>query len=124
MKKLKFSSLGSSLRAAIMMMVVFFAMNTANAWVDQGAALNIAVSKAQELKNSIDPLNPDVTSLVKIDVLNNMINSLTQGTGVADSFYSSVVFKTAGTGITTATAVDSRGIDTKSLTGELYTWFQ
>jgi hypothetical protein len=124
MKKLKFSSLSSSLRAAIMMMVVFFAMNTANAWVDQGAALSIAVSKAQDLKNSIDPLNPDVTSLVKIDVLNNMINSLTQGTGVADSFYSSVVFKTAGTGITTATAVDSRGIDTKSLTGELYTWFQ
>jgi hypothetical protein len=124
MKKLKFSSLGSSLKAVIMTMVVFFAMNTANAWVDQGAALSIAVSQAQTLKNTIDPLNPDALSLVKIEVLNNMINSLTQGTGVADAFYSSVVFKTTGTGITTATAVDSRGVDTKSLTGELYNLFQ
>lgn len=107
-----------------MTMVVFFAMNTANAWVDQGAALTIAVSQAQTLKNTIDPLNPDALSLVKIEVLNNMINSLTQGTGVADAFYSSVVFKTTGTGISTAIAVDSRGVDTKSLTGELYNLFQ
>lgn len=124
MKKLKFSSLGSSLKAVIMTMVVFFAMNTANAWVDQGAALSIAVSQAQTLKNTIDPLNPDALSLVKIEVLNNMINSLTQGMGVADSFYSAVVFKTAGTEITTVTAVDSRGVDTKSLTGELFNLFQ
>ncbi len=124
MKKLKFSSLGSSLRAVIMMMVVFFAMNTANAWVDQGAALNIAVSQANQLKNSIDPLNPDPVMSVKLDVLVNIITSLTQGTSVEDAFYSAVVFKTAGTGITTATAVDSRGVDTKSITGELYTLFQ
>jgi len=66
MKKLKFSTLSLSFKTVIMAMMVFFAVNNANAWVDQGAALNIAVTKAQELKASIDPTNPEAVSVVKI----------------------------------------------------------
>jgi hypothetical protein len=124
MKKLKFSTLSLSFKTVIMAMMVFFAVNNANAWVDQGAALNIAVTKAQELKASIDPTNPEAVSVVKIQILNNMINSLTAGVNTADAFYGSVVFKSPGISITSANAVDASGLDTKAISKELYDWFQ
>ena len=124
MKKLKFSTLSLSFKSVIMAMMVFFAVNNANAWVGEGTALTKAITEAQNIKATVDPLNPDAVSLVKIDVLNNMINSLTAGSTTADAYYSSVVFKSANSSITTATAVDSRGVDTKSVVADLYNLFQ
>ncbi|MBK8722150.1 MAG: hypothetical protein IPL95_07705 [Saprospiraceae bacterium] len=124
MKKLKFSTLSLSFKSVIMAMMVFFAVNNANAWVGEGAALNISVTKAQELKASIDPTNPEAVSVVKIQILNNMINSLTAGVNTADAFYSCVVFKSPGISITSANAVDASGLDTKAISKELYDWFQ
>ena len=88
MKKLKFSTLSLSFKSVIMAMMVFFAVNNANAWVGEGTALTKAITEAQNIKATVDPINPDAVSLVKIDILNNMINSLTAGTTTADAYYS------------------------------------
>ena len=124
MKKLKFSTLSLSFKSVIMAMMVFFAVNNANAWVGEGTALTKAITEAQNIKATVDPLNPDAVSLVKIDVLTNMINQLTAGSTTADAYYASIVFKSANSSITTAIAVDSRGVDTKSVVADLYNLFQ
>ena len=124
MKKLKFSTLSLSFKSVIMAMMVFFAVNNANAWVGEGAALAKAITEAQNIKATADPINPDAVSLVKIDILNNMINSLTSGATTGDAYYSSIVFKSSNSEITTAIAVDPRGVDTKSIVEELYNFFQ
>lgn len=124
MKKLKFSTLSLSFKTVIMAMMVFFAVNNANAWVGEGTALAKAVTEAQNIKATVDPINPDPVSLVKIDILNNMINLLTTGSTTADAYYASIVFKSSNSSITTAIAVDSRGVDTKSVSADLYNLFQ
>jgi flagellar basal body rod protein FlgC len=105
-------------------MMVFFAVNNANAWVGEGTALAKAVTEAQNLKASYDPINPNPVTLVKIDVLNNMINLLTTGSTTADAYYASIVFKSSNSEVTTVMAVDSRGVDTKSVATDLYNLFQ
>jgi len=124
MKKLKFSTLSFSFKSFIMAMMVFFAVNNANAWVGEGTALAKAVTEAQNIKATVDPINPNPVSLVKIDILNNMINQLTNGSNTADAYYASIVFKSSNSSITTATAVDSRGVDTKSVVAKMYQLFQ
>jgi len=124
MKKLKFSTLSLSFKSVIMAIMVFFAVNNANAWVGETLALTRASVAITNAKASLDPINPSATTLAKMKALEGIITDIQlYGKTIEVAYYDNVVFDTTGTP-NTPKAIPAIGVDAKVLSEEIYALFQ
>ena len=124
MEKSIFYAMSSSLKALSLVLVMIFAVQSANAWVGESIGLTRALTELADLKRALDPVNPSPYMVAKMTALQGIVVSLSiEHKTLEEAYTSNVVFDTTGTPAT-PTAIPAVGVDIKALTGELYTMFQ